>query len=173
MRTLDEPVHVVGHRVEWAMQAAAEAARVAQALDVAAADVEHIGSTAVPGLAAKPIVDLMLGVPGYPAPSLQPALVALGYEALGEAGVAGRAYYRLRHGASFNLHVVLKGGSHWQSNLALRNYLRSSSAARQRYTQAKQAAVAAGASTLLSYSAAKAAVVASLLQEARGGNNGG
>ena len=109
MHGLDEPVSVVSYRTEWASQAAAEAARIAQALSVAEVDVEHIGSTAVAGLAAKPTLDLMLGATVYPAPSLESALVKLGYEALGEAGVAGRSYFRLRGGgASFNVHLVLK-----------------------------------------------------------------
>jgi len=172
MRELDEPVHVVGHRAEWATQGSTEAGRVAQALGLPAADIEHIGSTAVVGLVAKPTVDLMLGVVEYPAPSLQSALVELGYEALGEAGIPGRHYFRLRGSASFNVQLVLKGGSHWQHNLALREYLRRCPSARQRYAEAKQAALASGAKTLLSYSAAKAAVVAALLQEALVGNNG-
>lgn len=173
MRDVDEPVQVVEYRAEWASQASAEADRITQALGLPSEDVEHIGSTAVCGLVAKPTIDLMLGVAEYPAPSLQSSIVALGYEALGEAGVPGRLYFRLRGRASFNLHLVLKGGTHWRHNLALREYLRASSGARERYSQAKLAALSSGARTLLPYSAAKAVVVAALLQEALAGNNGG
>ena len=69
--------------------------------------------------------------------------------------------------------LVRRGGAHWRHNLALREYLRSSPAARQRYTEAKQVALSSGANTLLPYSAAKAAVVAALLRGALVGNNGG
>src|SRR5689334_6255551 len=96
MHTIDEPVEVVGYDAQWPVRAAAESARIAQALGIEAARIEHIGSTAVTGLDAKPTIDLMLGVDVHPAPALEPALVALGYEALGEAGVAGRSYFRLR-----------------------------------------------------------------------------
>jgi GrpB-like predicted nucleotidyltransferase (UPF0157 family) len=170
MDDLDEPVHIMDYRPQWAMEAMAEAVRIAQAIGRPVADVEHIGSTAVVGLAAKPIVDLMVGVPEYPAPSMRSALTALGYEDLGGAGVPGRTYYRLRGRPSFNVHLVLKGGDHWQRNIALRNYLRSSPTARRRYTEAKQAALSSGQTTLLAYSAAKAAVVSELMREALAGN---
>ena len=173
MPFLDEPVQLLAYMPEWVSQAGAEASRIAHALGVALTDVEHIGSTAVPGLEAKPSIDLMLGVPDYPAPSVRSALQALGYECLGEAGVSGREYYRFRRAASFNLHVVLKGGAHWKNNLALRGYLRESAAARQQYAEAKRAALAAGATTLVSYSTAKAAVVATLLHKAVCGDDGG
>jgi GrpB-like predicted nucleotidyltransferase (UPF0157 family) len=173
MSQLDEPVTVIGHRAEWASQAGEEAPRIARALGLAASDVEHIGSTAVPGLAAKPTIDLMVGAIDYPVPALQSALVALGYESLGEAGVPGRSFFRMRGSVSFNVHLVLKGGGHWQNNLSLRQYLRGSPAARRRYTDAKQLALSSGSKTLVAYSAAKAAVVAALLQEALVGDRGG
>lgn len=109
----------------------------------------------------------MLGWPNYPPPAaLIAALTQLGYEALGEAGVPERQYLRLRTALSANLHVVLYHGDHWRNNLALRDYLRATPAACERCPQAKRAAVANGATTLLSYSAAKAQVVSELLTQA-------
>ena len=138
MPELDEPIAVGEHGAEWAAQAAVEAARIVEALRLASGDVEHIGSTAVTGLPAKPVLDLMLGVTVYPpALSLSESLTQLGYEALGEAGVRGRLYFRSRRRASFNVHVVLKGAEHWRNNIALRQYLRHSPAARHRYAEAK------------------------------------
>jgi GrpB-like predicted nucleotidyltransferase (UPF0157 family) len=96
-------------------------------------------------------------------------LAALGYEDLGEAGVPQRTYFRLRGRAIFNVRLVLKGGAHWQHNIALRDYPRSSPTARRRYTEAKQAALSSGQSTLLAYSAAKAAVVSELIRDALAG----
>ncbi len=73
-----------------------------------------------PGLIAKPIIDLMLGVDRFPpSAELQTAIERLGYEPLGEAGVPGRLYFRRRGAQHDNLHVVLKGGAHWTNNLAL------------------------------------------------------
>ena len=57
-------------------------------------------------------------------------------------------------------------GRHWNINLALRSYLAGSASARQRYTAAKESAIAGGANTLLAYSASKAETLQALVQEA-------
>jgi GrpB-like predicted nucleotidyltransferase (UPF0157 family) len=167
MQSIDEPVHVVEYNSIWPEFFAAEQARISSALAVPLQRLEHIGSTAVPELPAKPIVDVMLGSDKWPpAASIDEAITGLGYESLGEAGVPERLYFRLRGSNSINLHVVRFGGRHWTSNLALRAYLRNHESARIRYAQAKRAAISSGAATLLAYSAAKSATVASLLEEA-------
>ncbi len=167
MPTLDEPITLAIYQADWPVRFVAEQQRLAVALGLPASQIEHIGSTAVPGLTAKPTLDLMLGWPSYPPPAdLIAALVQLGYESLGEAGVPARHYLRLRTGRSANLHVVLQHGPHWRNNLALRDYLRANPTACERYVQAKRAAVANGATTLLSYSAAKAQMVSELLAQA-------
>jgi GrpB-like predicted nucleotidyltransferase (UPF0157 family) len=174
MPEIDEPVHVVEYSASWPAEFAAERARLASALNLPPEDIEHIGSTAVPGLAGKPIIDLMLGLAELP-PSevLVQRVGTLGYLGLGEAGVPGRWYFRRRGPTSANLHLVAKGHSHWVRNLALRDYLRGSVLAQERYARAKRSALAAGANTLLAYSAAKSAVLISLLQEALAHQNAG
>lgn len=162
---LDEPVHLQEPGDDWARTVAAECALLESELRL---PIEHVGSTAVPGLLGKPIVDIQIGVPSFPPPTtVSQALERMGYENLGEAGVPGRMYWRLRSVRSFNVHVVRMGGEHWRNGLALREYLRASAAARARYAEAKRAAVAAGAVSLLAYSQAKNDIVASLLSQAQ------
>ena len=79
-----------------------EQQRTCRALGVSETDVEHIGSTAVAGLAAKPVVDPMLGVDVYlPTKQLVSDLVELGYEFLGEAGSGGSALFQTPRPAGF------------------------------------------------------------------------
>jgi len=60
------------------------------------ADIQHIGSTSVPGLAAKPVIDILLGVEHIPPQTSQIAdLETLGYLYCGELGIPGRHYFRL------------------------------------------------------------------------------
>jgi GrpB-like predicted nucleotidyltransferase (UPF0157 family) len=164
---IDEPVHLEAHQPAWAPAFEGERTLLAAALVEPA--LQHIGSTAVPGLVAKPVIDLMLGVSELP-PSAETvaAVVACGYEALGEQGVPGRLYFRKRSATRANLHVVLVGGAHWHNNLALRDHLRSNPAARERYAAAKEQAVRSGANTSFAYSEAKSAAVELLLQESCG-----
>jgi GrpB-like predicted nucleotidyltransferase (UPF0157 family) len=164
---LDESVHLEPYDPAWEQAFYSERERLWKGLGLALATIEHIGSTAVPGLLAKPIVDIMIGVTQFPpSAAWREALIALGYEALGEAGVPGRLYFRHRNRVSHNVHVVEHCGTHWISNLALRDYLRSSSEAAGRYESAKRAAIAAGATTLLTYSEAKGVVVRELVRRA-------
>jgi GrpB-like predicted nucleotidyltransferase (UPF0157 family) len=167
MNDLDEPIELVEYDHAWPALAEREAHRIRSALSLSDASIEHIGSTAVPGLVAKPTVDLMLGTDALPpAPATVTTLENLGYRSFGEVGVPGRYYFRLRGPASVNLHLVRHLGEHWTSNLALRDYLRSDADARSRYAAAKRAAVASGARTLLAYSDAKADEVARLVKAA-------
>ncbi len=158
---IDEPVAVQGHDAHWGELYAAEAARLESALGEAALAIEHVGSTAVPGLDAKPIVDLLVGVA-----ALDPALRLPDYEACGPAGVPGRLYFRKRGPASFNAQVVVHGGPIWRAALLLRDYLRAHPDEAQRYASHKRESLARGATTLIRYSEEKAPLITELLQRA-------
>jgi GrpB-like predicted nucleotidyltransferase (UPF0157 family) len=165
---LDEPVHLARHDPQWSAIARQEGACLSATLGVAMEAIEHIGSTAVPGLMAKPIIDLMIGITAYPPPAtFAVRLESLAYQNLGEAGIEGRLYLRRRSAPSCNVHIVLLGGTHWLTNLALREFLRSDSAARQQYECAKLDALRAGCDMLLAYSNAKSAVIRELIARAQ------
>jgi GrpB-like predicted nucleotidyltransferase (UPF0157 family) len=164
---IDEDVELVNYDPAWPNTSAAERARLATALDIPGDDIEHIGSTAVPGLAAKPVIDMMLGVKKLPPRGELSRLGILGYQNCGAAGVPGRIYLRLRGDQHFNLHLVERGGEHWTNNLALRELLRHDPVAREKYAAGKRAALAQCGGRLLAYSAAKNAVLTELLAAAR------
>lgn len=164
---LGEPIEIVAYDPAWEAAFGQERAALQSALPGTFTALEHIGSTAITGMTAKPIVDMLAALKDYPAtaPTLM-ILKALGYEDLGEAGVAGRQYLRKRSGQAFNLHLVEAGGSHWRNNLLLRDYLRAHPAEAASYAQHKQQVFAAGHQTLLAYSESKAAFLSDLLQRA-------
>jgi GrpB-like predicted nucleotidyltransferase (UPF0157 family) len=167
MAEIDEAIELSDYQPTWPSVFAEEQGRICRALAIPREDLEHIGSTAVPDLVAKPIVDLMLAVRLFPPDAeFLKQIELLGWEALGEAGIPGRLYFRMRGPRQANLHVVLKSSTHWVNNLAFRDYLRENANARGRYANAKRQAVAHGARTLLRYSAEKADFVHALLEEA-------
>ena len=107
------------------------------------AKVEHVSSTAVPGLEAKPIIDLLIGLADRrDIDEAARRLSTIGWQDLGEAGVAGRRYMRIRGGSAFNLHIVLVDQENWVNNLALRDYLRSHPNEAVEYAAAKRKAAA-------------------------------
>ncbi len=166
---IDEPVKLVEYDATWPEVFADERRRIIDAVATSAERIEHIGSTAVPGMPAKPVVDMMLGVDRLPpAPDLLSRLQILGYQNLGEAGVPGRVYLRLRGELrDFNLHVMQRGGELWNNNLAFRELLRADPEARERYSRGKVGAMNSGGGRLLAYSDAKNPLVAELLAAAR------
>ncbi len=167
MAELDEPIEVVSYDQDWPKAFTREACHVQEVLRHSALAIEHIGSTSVPGLAAKPVVDIMVGLRELSLGSSETAaLTSLGYENLGEAGVPGRLYFRKRRGQSFNVHVMLFGGSLWEGNLLLRDFLRAHPAEAAAYDAWKRTA-ARDAPFLLAYSDRKAPFVGQLIERAK------
>lgn len=126
---------------DWLDAGAALRAHVAQQLAVVTVDVEQIGSSAVLGLLAKPIVDLAVGL--HDAGSLSRVgerLVADGWIYRGDAGDDGGRVFvleaRPRHRVA-HLHVVEHDGVQWRDYLRLRDLLRTSAQARARYETVK------------------------------------
>jgi GrpB-like predicted nucleotidyltransferase (UPF0157 family) len=164
---IDEPITVEPYNPAWVTQFATESVVLCHALAIEPARVEHIGSTSVVGMRAKPIVDIMLGLDSFPAPpAVSNRLRSLGYEALGEAGVPGRLYFRKRLPTAYNVQAVSFGSPLWKNNLLLRDFLTTHPVEARRYADEKQHAFDAGHRTLLAYSAAKASVLAEVLAAA-------
>jgi GrpB-like predicted nucleotidyltransferase (UPF0157 family) len=165
---IDEPVELAAYDPRWPQWFAADAAEVQRRLGSNVLELEHIGSTAVPGALAKPIIDILVALRDWPPAKRDlDALEELGYCSLGEAGVPGRWYLRRRAAHATNLSIAQPDGALWANNLALRDYLRNHPHATEEYGRAKQRALADGACTLLPYSAAKAADLQALLDAAR------
>lgn len=168
LEDVDEVVELKAYDPSWPDSFVNERRRIADTLSLPEGSIEHIGSTSVPGLESKPVIDMMLGTPNFPPPhELLSRLTILGYENLGEAGVPGRIYLRLREGTAFNLHVMQRDGEHWANNLALRTLLRRDPNARMRYAAEKQKALQTAGNRLLAYSAAKGTALAELRRAAR------
>ncbi|MFN0179627.1 MAG: GrpB family protein [Gemmatimonadales bacterium] len=136
-------VLVVPHDPAWRRHFEAEARRLAESLGDVVVRLHHIGSTAVPGLPAKPVIDVLLEVGELEAlDAVTPALEALGYEAKGEFGIPGRRYFRKDDASGQRTHQVHSfavGSDNVRRHLAFRDYLIACPAVAQAYGQLKQA----------------------------------
>ncbi|HLB93790.1 MAG TPA: GrpB family protein [Candidatus Babeliales bacterium] len=165
MINIDEPVHIESYNDQWPKIFSQEKLRIKQALSQQYLEFEHIGSTAVPGLSAKPIIDIMVGVRNYPPSNeLIQQICALGYSCHGEANVPGRLYFTRRDQCNFNLAVVLFEQEHWIKNIKFRDFLRQDPSACSAYERIKSDAINSGATTLLAYSEFKRAFIADILK---------
>jgi GrpB-like predicted nucleotidyltransferase (UPF0157 family) len=137
---LEEPLEMVDYDPAWPRLYEMEATRVRAALGEDDAAIEHMGSTAVPGLAAKPVIDVSVGLRRLDLSAGQIAAVeALGYEYLGDNGLPGRLFFRRSEAGrrTHHLHVVELDGEHWHRHRALRDYLRAHPDEVERYAAEK------------------------------------
>ncbi len=146
-----------------------ESSRLARACGFEPADIVHVGSTAVPGLAAKPILDIMVGVDDFDAAeSLVPGLERSGYIYLGAFGIDGRLFFRTTEPCTHHVHVVEKDGPFWQNELLFRDYLREHPIAAGAYVDLKRELARRFADNRPAYTAAKGQFIEFALADARG-----
>jgi GrpB-like predicted nucleotidyltransferase (UPF0157 family) len=120
--------------------------------------VHHIGSTSVPGLAAKPIIDLLPLVRSIEAiDGLTPMLERTGYQAWGEYGLVGRRYFTKVQGAyrTHNVHIYQVNDPEIDRHLAFCAYLRSHPKTRDEYAALKREVYAQHPDDIAAYNDAK------------------
>jgi len=138
---------LVDYDVSWPRMFLEERKRISEALGDVAKAIEHYGSTAVPGMRAKPILDILVGVePIGDWAKCRAPLESLGYDYALNAGVPGHHIFgrgRDRTERTHLVHVVKHLGPSWCTGLALREALRDDPDLRAKYAQEKERAVAA------------------------------
>ena len=136
-------MNVVDYDPSWPAAYDEEAGRLRAVLGGVLVRAHHIGSTAVPCLAAKPVIDILLEVRALAAlDACDGTMQSLGYEPRGEFGVPGRRYYpkggdRRTH----HVHAFVTGDPHIAEHLAFREYLRAHPAVAAEYERVKRKAV--------------------------------
>jgi GrpB-like predicted nucleotidyltransferase (UPF0157 family) len=143
---------------EWPAEFEREAERLRTVLGDVLVAVHHIGSTSVPGLAAKPIIDLLplardIGHVDEKTAAMQGA----GYEVWGEYGLPGRRYFTRDRGdhRTHNIHVYQAGNPDVERHLAFCAYLRSHEEIRREYESLKRSVYAAHPADITAYNASK------------------
>jgi GrpB-like predicted nucleotidyltransferase (UPF0157 family) len=158
MKVLVEP-----HNPLWADMFDAEAKLVTEALGPNARAIHHFGSTAIPTVYAKPIIDLLVEVAEiHEVAAHNPAMASLGYEAMGEFGIPGRRYFRKDEQAgvrTHHVHVFAAGSSEIQRHLTFRDFLRAHPAWAARYSELKRSLAAAFPDSIEKYMDGKDAFI--------------
>ncbi|UFX42646.1 GrpB family protein [Bradyrhizobium sp. 41S5] len=157
----------------WPALFAQERTRIEQALGAFALTIEHVGSTAVPGLPSKPIIDLLVGVPSLEEAAqrcIEP-LEALGYVYMPEyaSWIPGELFFRKGPPGPWTHHLHMMEPSHprWEARLVFRDYLRAHGEAARAYAEIKRALAASSQDDIEAYRTGKDAFVEETTAKAR------
>jgi GrpB-like predicted nucleotidyltransferase (UPF0157 family) len=162
---------VVDYDPRWPALYEEEKSRVLTALGDRIAGIEHIGSTAVPGLCAKPILDILIGLRRLrDAKGCIPRLVAIGYEYVPEyeAALPERRYLRKgsRENRTHHIHMVERDSEFYRSHVLFRDHLRTHPEDARRYNALKRELAVRFASDREGYTEAKAPFIREILAKA-------
>ena len=135
-------IYMVPHDPNWRQEFEREAAQITAVLGGGVITVHHIGSTAIPGIYAKPVLDMLLVVHDHAAlDEKQAQMEALGYEARGEFGIPGRRYFRRNNALgdrTHQVHAFEQGSPQIDRHLAFRDYMIAHPEAAQKYSGLKR-----------------------------------
>jgi GrpB-like predicted nucleotidyltransferase (UPF0157 family) len=169
--TQPDPILIAGYDPRWPQEYEAERERIVAALGDAmsgVAAIEHVGSTAVPGCAAKPIIDIMIGVqPLVHGERCIAPLEALAYEYKGEQGIPGRFYFSKGEPRSHHIHLIEHGSLFWQKHVRFRDLLRARPDIVEQYSALKRRLAAQFVADRIGYTEAKTPFIEAALAEAR------
>lgn len=159
-------VVVVDYDATWPQRFAELHAFLWPAVAHIATSIEHVGSTSVPGLAAKPVIDIDVVVPERKVVAAIARLIGLGYEHRGDLGIPGREVMgRPPNLARHHLYVCARGSQALVNHLSVRDYLRTHPSAATEYGELKKRLAQTFAHDIDSYIEGKTEFLVSILRK--------
>ena len=132
-------ISLTEHDSRWAAFYLEEEKRIRSAVGDLIVDIQHIGSTAIPGIKAKPIIDILVGVERLElGVRCKDPLNAIGYDYIERAGIANDLVFGKGKPRTHYLHVVEYGSGKWRDHLCFRDRLRSEPELAQKYERLKE-----------------------------------
>ena len=162
-------VEVFPYSPEWENSFNRELALIKELFGKNEVGIYHIGSTSVPGLSAKPIIDVLIEVETLRMMDLVTQdMERAGYEAKGENGIAGRRFFqKSKNGVRlYHVHAFKKGNPEIERHLVFRDYLRTHPEKAAKYAKVKQQAAARNPYDIETYMIEKEPIIKELEQEA-------
>jgi GrpB-like predicted nucleotidyltransferase (UPF0157 family) len=156
-------VALVDSTAEWAELYETEEALLREAIGGLVVDIQHFGSTAIPGIKAKPILDVLVGLPKFDdGPLLTEPLARLGYDYVGTELVPNDHLFGKGVVRTHLLHAVEHGGYHWNRNLRFRDRMRADPSLAAAYEALKIDLATRFANSRAEYTAAKKTFIDSI-----------
>ncbi|MGF9958653.1 GrpB family protein [Bacillus mycoides] len=167
---MERPVVIEEYTPDWALQFKEEQRLLKGIMGDKAITIEHIGSTSVEGLGAKPILDIMIGVHNLKEVDefIEP-LKKIAYEYVFHKEFPNRRFFRkgLWRAGTHHLHVYELGSEEWNSNILFRDYLKNHPDTLQQYYQLKQKLAEKHHHDRVAYTNEKAPFITDIIQKAK------
>src|SRR5436309_5308 len=183
-QAVSESLVIADYDPRWPQMFRAERTRILKAIGEWIVAIEHFGSTAVPGLAAKPVIDIYAGLRSWDdrEQCLAP-LEALGYEYRGEDPVIGQIFVKLTNdplpgqtyrgsdgrirSRTHNVHLLPRSHPEWERHLLFRDYLRKDASAASKYAALKRSLAQVHGLDINAYTNAKSVFIEDVIERAR------
>lgn len=138
---INEKINLSAYNAEWASQFADEK-KILQA-HFPNIHIEHVGSTSIEGMIAKPIIDILIGIDSYPpSEEMKTILKGLGYYDFGKASTLKDRLYLAKRGAiSYNAHITKYLENFWSHIISFRKYLKAHADDVLKYSETKQSII--------------------------------
>lgn len=166
-----EQVMISSYNAEWKQDYEHEQKKIRYSFESLPVFLEHIGSTAVPGMDSKPTIDMMAGVEELSLmnETIIQRLAGIGYEYVHKPEFPERLFFRKGkwRAGTHHLHVYKYKGPHWINQLLFRDYLKSHEEVKQEYDRLKKKLQAAHTYDRVAYTEGKSDFIIQTIQQAR------
>jgi GrpB-like predicted nucleotidyltransferase (UPF0157 family) len=165
-----QQIIIVDYDPQWPILYEEERTKILAVIGDKVVAIEHIGSTAIPDLGAKPIIDIMVGVRNLAkADECIEPLQGIGYEYVPEyeVSIPERRFFRKSSPAHIHLHMVEWTSDFWERHILFRDFLRTHPETARQYHQLKTELAAKFGSDRDAYTAAKTSFIESVVTKAR------
>jgi GrpB-like predicted nucleotidyltransferase (UPF0157 family) len=163
-------IDIVPYTSEWSELFALEASRIRAVCEGIVTTIEHVGSTAIAGMPAKPILDIMPGLDSTQdgLKTIEP-LKQLGYDYFGDNGIPGRFFFRLtvQQRTVVHVHMFEIGAEDWHRHLIFRDYLRANPVVATQYAELKKELAVRFRNDREAYTNGKSVFINAVVQKAR------
>lgn len=169
---MSRPVRIVDYDPRWSVLFEKERRQIEEVIEHNVVRIEHIGSTAVHGLGAKPIIDIMVSVNRLSdAEKCIEPLESIGYEYVPEyeVSIPERRYFHKGHPPKeqhYHLHMVELTSDFWRKHLLFRDFLRTHPKVAQEYYELKKRLAVEYGSNREGYTNTKTSFIESVITEA-------
>ncbi len=166
-----DSVIIVDYNPQWPQMYEQEKARIQEAIGEYLIDIQHVGSTSIPGLSAKPVIDIMAVIRNISLVEqcIKP-LETLDYFYQGEGGIPGRHFFRkpidISRGRTYHMHMVEKGHDQWAMYQLFREYMLLHPESVQAYDRLKRELAINYGADRVAYTNAKAPFIESIIRAA-------